>query len=105
MWGKLWLVPCVVLVGCGADRVAVPPSSSGLAPSAQRVSAASWTDGVWPLSVESGTLACRDQAVTFTAESGATYGVNGVAQRQYPDVLEVAVAPVGPLLDLGLSLC
>ena len=67
----------------------------------------------WPLTVESGVLACEGAgAVTFTT-GGTTYAVNGLAQRTYPEIDAIwADAPgpppkknIGPLIDRGLALC
>jgi hypothetical protein len=68
----------------------------------------------WPLTVESGTLACEGAgAVTFTT-SGTTYAVNGMAQGmdQYAEIDPIWADEggglkknIGPLIDRGLSLC
>lgn len=77
----------------------------------------------WPLTVESGTLACDGVAegagdVTFTSE-GTTYALNGLAKGRAarngwaeidpiwaddPDVPGLKVN-IGPLIDRGLALC
>lgn len=66
--------------------------------------------------MESGTLACDDRAVTFTA-NGTTYAVNGLAETlvrgqkidpiwQDNEALgEGFKKNIGPLLDRGLGLC
>jgi hypothetical protein len=73
----------------------------------------------WPLTVDSGTLACEGSngigAVTFES-SGITYGLNGVAlQKGYPKVDPIWAAntelglglkkDIGVLIDRGLELC
>jgi hypothetical protein len=76
---------------------------------------ASCFDREWPLTVDQGVLACDLDAVTITAE-GAVYAINGLArQRELGDDLDPIWKPnpdvegasisVGPLIDLGLTLC
>jgi hypothetical protein len=79
----------------------------------------------WPLTVDSGTVACEGSEgvglVTFTAPDGTVYAVNGLAQgfadgRGWHDIEAIwradpAVASgsvridIGPILDRGLELC
>jgi Protein of unknown function (DUF2511) len=70
--------------------------------------------GDWPLTVESGVLACESAgAVTFTA-NGTTYAVNGIAESQdagadidpiWTDTGAGLKKNIGPLIDRGLELC
>ena len=69
----------------------------------------------WPLTVDSGILACQGAgAVTFTTPDGTTYAVNGLAQSAtpYPDIDPIWAdagngykVDIGPLIDRGLRLC
>jgi hypothetical protein len=70
----------------------------------------------WPLTVDSGELACEGSAVTFKAPDGTTYAVNGTARgsTDLPEIDRIwAEAPgtmglkinIGPLIDAGLELC
>lgn len=72
----------------------------------------------WPLTVDSGVLACDGKdgvgSVTFTAD-GTTYGVNGTALGQGLPAIDPIWADnpsvpglkmnIGPVLDAGLALC
>lgn len=70
----------------------------------------------WPLTVESGTVAClRPSIVVFYAE-GVTYAINGVAQStdEYADIrpiwrdhpiVEGLKVSIAPILERGLALC
>lgn len=70
----------------------------------------------WPLTVDSGTIACRDgSSVVFTAD-GTTYAVNGTAkgENKYPEIDQIWAADpsvsglkkdISALLDAGLALC
>ncbi len=72
-------------------------------------------DRQWPLTVEQGTLFCDADAVTFVAD-GQTYALNGLARGRElgmdidpiwidnPDVEGYKIS-IGPLIDLGLTLC
>src|SRR4051812_25008227 len=70
----------------------------------------------WPLTVDSGELACEGLAVTFKAPDGTKYAVNGTARSRtsLPKIDRIwADAPdntgakinIGPLIDAGLELC
>jgi hypothetical protein len=71
----------------------------------------------WPLTVDSGMLRCEGVgAVTFTADDGTTYAVNGTARGldQWPDIDRIwADNPdvkglkidISPLIQRGLRLC
>ena len=69
----------------------------------------------WPLTVDSGTLSCEADAVTFES-SGTTYAVNGTAGSRDAGVDIEPIwaddpsgdAPklnIGPLIDRGIELC
>ena len=98
----------------------------------KRISAEDFGES-WPFTVQSGILACKNSAVTFTT-NGTTYAVNGIAgSRGYADIepiweynwamleelgkalnvtAEEALAmagpvriSIGPIIDVGLKLC
>lgn len=69
----------------------------------------------WPLTVDDGVLACRDQAVVFTS-GGTVYAINGTAKQRgdYADIapiwadhptIEGLKKDLSPLLERGLALC
>ncbi len=70
----------------------------------------------WPLTVDSGELACEGNAVTFKAPDGTRYAVNGTAQgstglpeidpiwADNPDTTGLKIN-IGPLIDAGLEVC
>lgn len=80
------------------------------------VDASCFPDDPWPLSVQEGTLICHEvDAVTFTGDEGV-YAVNGMAMgREIGEdidpiwldnpALEGMKINIGPLIDLGLTLC
>jgi hypothetical protein len=91
------------------------PAAEGSAGSSTDVAEATWTDGAWPLTVPSGTLACTggDDEVTFAA-AGTTYGVNGTAISHglppIDPIWKTAAGPgpradLGPLIQDGIKLC
>lgn len=85
-------------------------------PDRQVVRAADYGDA-WPFTVESGTVRCvkpRNEII-FSSE-GKVYAVNGTAKsnKDYADIapiwkdnpqIEGTKISIGPIIDLGLSLC
>lgn len=76
---------------------------------------ASCLDRLWPFSIDAGTLVCDADAVTFESD-GTVYALNGLALTRElglePDPIwldnpevEGTKISIGPLIDLGLSLC
>ena len=70
----------------------------------------------WPFTVESGVVECHEDAlITFSANNGVTYGLNGTAQAAgYPSIDRIwkdnpkiprTKISIGPILDKGLNLC
>ncbi|WP_405030384.1 DUF2511 domain-containing protein [Nocardioides renjunii] len=71
----------------------------------------------WPLDVQRGALRCVGASeVVFTAPNGLEYAVNGSAMstRKYVNIRKIwsdstalggTKKDIGPLIDLGLSLC
>jgi len=81
---------------------------------ADKVSKSSF-NGVWPLTVKEGTLACDNNAVTFKTKNGKVYAVNGVAGDRGAQPIDPiwannpelpgAKLSISDLLKQGLSLC
>ncbi len=108
----------MTLARAGVLLILAACTSSGgtdLGTNQQQVSSADFGND-WPLTVDSGVLACEGgAAVTFTAPDGTTYAVNGTARTvtDYPDIDPIwadTAGPlpkknIGPLIDLGLALC
>lgn len=102
-----WVVGLLAAVFLGACTVANGASEKA-------VTQADYEER-WPLTVDSGTLRCEADAVTFTT-GGVTYAINGLARGRnlWPDIDLVQRAnpelpgtrmSVGPLIDDGLELC
>ena len=109
--------------GIAADDVDASPDSRPAAQSSI-VSAATWTDGLWPFTIESGELRCIGQAgdpgVFIAAANGAVYALNPAAMRMAARVgaradltpiwrndpdLAGAKANVSPMILHALKLC
>lgn len=99
--------------GCGNSVSKGTSNTSG--GSELRVSAATWHDGAWPLTVSSGVLGCAppgNGAITFKV-NGTVYGLNSAARGAgYPPVDPIwkigpggARADLVPMLSKGLNLC
>ena len=110
-------------------------STPATAPSSHTavVSAATWTDGEWPLTIEEGTLSCQGAGAVFiTDRKGRVWPVNGMASawrdrfdaqpdlepiwredeklmETFPEALRnsdlTLRIDIGPLIKRGLSLC
>jgi len=115
----LAIVIAFSLAGCGGDdeQTATTTPTTTAAPAAEpgHVSRATMGED-WPLTVDSGTLRCEGDAVTFETTDGDIYAVNGTAKTttDYPDIDAIwaddpALAGlkknIGPLIDQGLKLC
>ncbi|GAA1769428.1 hypothetical protein GCM10009681_46000 [Luedemannella helvata] len=70
----------------------------------------------WPLTIDSGTLECRNGAEVVLSSGGTVYALNGTAKssKRYADVSSVWAddpstaglkVSIGPLIDEGLALC
>lgn len=101
----------LALVGCSSAS----SSTSGDSAHSKEVSANQYGDA-WPLTVDSGTLACDGGAVTFTTTDGTVYPVNGTAMDQMqdgPDLHDIwandpevkGEKKYMVLIDDGLKLC
>lgn len=113
--GALSLLLCLCLLaaaGCGPDkgpyagRTAVPlPKPSDTRQSIDESNLLH----LWPLTVDHGTIECRDrQYALFIAPDGTEYGLNEVATRKgYPSIEKIHRAKVslGALRSHTLALC
>lgn len=98
----------VFMAACGPDDVPQPvplPSPSG---NTQPISRANLAH-LWPLTVDAGTLMCRDgEDALFVAEDGTAYALNGQAsQHGYASIsaIEADGAHLGAMRSLALKLC
>jgi hypothetical protein len=102
----------LALAGCGGSDEG--SSADEQDQSSKEVTSADYGDE-WPLTVDSGTLACDGDAVTFTA-GGKTYAVNGMATTRSAGVdiepiwadnpeVEGTKKSIGVLINDGLALC
>ena len=112
------------LVGGLAPDLADLPVEKKLAEISSTVSAATWTDGPWPFTVERGELTCigpaDDPGVFFVTAAGDLYALNPAAilmadragamadldpiWRDDPEILDAKVN-VSPMILYGLTLC
>ena len=136
-WGRLpnrlasvwvWVMSVGLLAG-GAILMA-PPEPNGVSSAnpvnPAVVSADTWTDGEWPLTVDGGMLTCttiRDVGLpaAFVSADGKMWPLNGVASSHHerwaaepsidpiwrpdPRFPDEARVPIGGLLQRALSLC
>ena len=119
---ELVLLP---LAGCGSPDVVAPTAGKALTPKSSAVSAATWTDGPWPFTIEGGELTCigpaDDPGVFIVTDAGDTFALNpaaiGMADQvgaiadldpiwrwRDPD-LPNAKVNVSPLILYALQLC
>ena len=108
-------------------EVAPPPAKPPSANPAV-VSADTWTDGDWPLTIDGGVLTCTSGAVFITDQDGEMWPLNGKARSNharfganpatepiwrvdqklmdaFPDSGATFRVGIGPLIKRGLSLC
>ena len=101
-----------------------PPADPQRTERSSTVSAATWTDGPWPFTIEGGELTCigpaEDPGVFIVADNGDMFALNpaaiqmadqvgaiadlGPIWRNEPDVLGAKVN-VSPMILYGLTLC
>ena len=95
---------CLLLAGCsssdGAEQTADEPRTER----SSAVSAATWTDGPWPFTIESGELICigpeDDPGVFVVTENGEMYSLNPAAIRMADQVGAIAdLDPIWRWLD------
>ena len=116
-------VSCLLVAGCAAD-VAELPAEPQRTEISSNVSSATWTEGPWPFTIESGELACigpaEDPGVFIALASGEMFALNpaGIRMadevgaiadldpiwRDDPDILGVKVN-VSPMILYALKLC
>ena len=99
-----WLVTCSTLAGCVAADVAELPENEPHEQSSSTVSAATWTDGPWPFTIESGELTCigpeDDPGVFVMTDQGEMYALNPAAIRMADQVGAIAdLDPIWRWLD------
>ena len=116
-------VLCSLVGGC-APALAAPPAEEPRTEISSTVSAATWTDGPWPFTVDRGELTCIGPAdvpgVFLVTDAGDMFALNSVAiqmadrlgamadldpiWRDHPDILDAKVN-VSPMILYGLTLC
>ena len=112
------------LVGACAPDLAEPAAEEQRSENSSTVSAATWTDGPWPFTVDDGELRCigpeDDPGVFLVTAAGEMYALNpaailmadqvgarvdlGPIWRNHPDMPGVMVN-VSPMILYGLTLC
>ena len=112
-----------LVVGSRVDGVN-PPADTQRTERSSTVSAATWTDGPWPFTIEGGELTCmgpaEDPGVFIVADNGDMFALNpaaiqmadqvgaiadlGPIWRNEPDILG-AMVNVSPMILYGLTLC
>jgi hypothetical protein len=111
--------------GCATDGPVEPPADEQRNEVSSSVSAATWTDGMWPFTIERGELVCvgpaDDPGVFILTENGNIYALNPAAIRMADQVgaiadldpiwrwhdpdLPTAKVNVSPMIVYALSLC
>ena len=101
-----------------ATRPAAPPPPRPRNPAV--VTADTWTDGTWPLTVDGGVLACVGDAAFITTDDGRMWPLNGMARQVHANFgAEPATEPIwrenpripgtrvniGPLIARARALC
>ena len=109
--------------GCSSPDVVEPAAYEPRTERSSTVSAAMWTDGLWPFTIESGELTCIGPAEdpgVFIAAKGDVFALNPAAirladqvganpdldpiWREHPDMPGVKVN-VSPMILYALKLC
>ena len=113
------------LANCGSPDVVRPTADNLLTQRSSVVSAATWTDGPWPFTIERGELTCigpaDDPGVFVVSDKGDMYALNPAAIRMADRVgaiadldpiwrwrdpdLPNAKVNVSPLILYALQLC
>ena len=116
-------VSCLLVGGCAPD-LAEPPAEEQRTENSSTVSAATWTDGPWPFTVEGGELTCigpaDDPGVFLVTDQREMFALNPAAIRMAdrvgaradldpiwrddPDILGAKVN-VSPMILYALTLC
>ena len=81
---------CLPLAGCSSPDVTEPTADESPPLDSSAVSAATWTDGPWPFTIENGELTCIGPADTpgvfIVTEDGEMYALNPAAIRMAEQV-------------------
>ena len=113
-----------LLVGGCAPGLTEPPAEEPRTQISSTVSAATWTDGPWPFTVDRGELTCiglaDEPGVFLVTDAGEMFALNPAAirmadwvgaiadlhpiWRDHPDILDAKVN-VSPMILYGLTLC
>ena len=116
-------VLCSLVGGCAPDLAELPAEEPRTEISST-VSAATWTDGPWPFTVDRGELTCiglaDDRGVFLVTDAGEMFALNPAAirmagrlgaiadlhpiWRNHPDIPDAKVN-VSPMILYGLTLC
>ena len=116
-------VSCLLTGGCSPE-LAEPAAKEPRPENPSPVSAARWTDGPWPFTIDRGELTCTgpadDPGVFLVTDRGETFALNSAAirmadevgamadldaiWRDHPDILDAKVN-VSPMILYGLTLC
>ena len=87
------------LADCGSPDVVTPTADDSLIQRSSAVSAATWTDGPWPFTIERGELTCMgpadDPGVFIVTDTGDTFALNPAAIRMADQV--GAIADLDPI--------
>lgn len=115
---------CLPLAGCSPTDVVTPTTDESPTPRSSVVSAATWTDGQWPFTIERGELTCigraDDPGVFIVTDEGDMFALNPTAihmahevgamsdldpiWREHPELPGVKVN-VSPVIVYALTLC
>ena len=94
-----WSVAYGTLAGCSSPDVTAPLANESPTRGSSTVSAATWTDGPWPFTIESGELTCigpeDDPGVFIVTENGDMFALNPAAIRMADQV--GAIADLDPI--------
>ena len=81
---------CLPLAGCSSPDVIAPTADESATPGSSAVSAATWTDGPWPFTIENGELTCIGPAdapgVFIVTDKGEMFALNPAAIRMADQV-------------------
>ena len=90
---------CLPLAGCSSPDVTAPAADESPTPGSSAVSAATWTDGPWPFTIDRGELTCigpaDDPGVFIVTDNGEMFALNPAAIRMADQVGATAdLAPI-----------
>ena len=116
---------CLSVAGCSSPEVVAPAADESPIPRSSTVSAATWTDGPWPFTIERGELTCigpvDEPGVFIVTDTDEMFALNPAAIRMADQVGAIAdLDPiwrwndpefpnarvnVSPMIVYGLALC